>query len=81
MPSMDLTPVFARAQGQEENSLEGQCFKEASLRCLNGALSIGATPGWGWGGVGGVCVCVCVCSRSGCPSEPLGVSLCELSKR
>ena len=45
LPRMDLTPVFARTQGQEENSLEGQCFKEASLRGSNGALLIGATPG------------------------------------
>ena len=28
LPSMNLTPVFARTQGQEENSPEGQCFKE-----------------------------------------------------
>ena len=42
---MDLTPAFARTQGQEENSLEGQCFKKASLRGLNGALPIGETPG------------------------------------
>ena len=47
LPSMDLTPAFARTQGQEENSLEGQCFKEASLRGSNGALPIGATPGEG----------------------------------
>ena len=47
---MDLTPVFARNQGQEENSLEGQSFKEASLKCSNGTLPIGATPGvGGWG--------------------------------
>ena len=44
---MDLIPVFARTQGQEENSLEGQCFKEASLRGSNGVLPIGATPGGG----------------------------------
>ena len=37
--------MFARSQGQEENSLEGQCFKEPSLRGSNGALPIGATPG------------------------------------
>ena len=42
---MNLTPVFARTQGQEENSLQGHCFKEASLRGSNGALPIGATPG------------------------------------
>ena len=43
--SMDLTLVFARTQGQEENSLEDQCFKEASLRGSNEALPISATPG------------------------------------
>ena len=37
--------MFARTQGQEENSLEGQCFKEVSLRGSNGALPIDATPG------------------------------------
>ena len=47
LPSMDLTPVFARTQGQEENSLEGECFSETSLRGSNGALPIGATPGGG----------------------------------
>ena len=56
LPNMDLTPVFARTQGQEENSLEGQCFKEASLMGSSGALPIGATP------VGG--------PRRGCPSDP-----------
>ena len=45
LPSMDLTPVFSRTQGQEEDTLEGQCFKEASLRGSNGAVPIGATPG------------------------------------
>ena len=45
LPRKNLTPVFARTQGQEENSLEGQCFKEASLRGSNGALPIDATPG------------------------------------
>ena len=56
LPSMNLTPVFARTQGQEENSLEGQCLKEASLRGSNKALTIGATQGGG--------------SRRGCPSDP-----------
>ena len=37
--------MFARTQGQEENILESQCFKEASLRGSNGVLPIGATPG------------------------------------
>ena len=56
LPSMDLTPAFAHTQGQEENSLEGQCFKEASLRGSNGALPIGVTPEGG--------------SMRGCPSNP-----------
>ena len=56
LSSMDLTPAFARKQGQEENSLEGQCFIETSLRSSNGALSIGATPREG--------------SRRGNPSDP-----------
>ena len=46
---MNLTPVFARTQGQEENSLEGQCFKEASLRGSNGSCQLvqhkGEVPG------------------------------------
>ena len=27
LPSMDLTPAFARPQGQEENSLEGEMLQ------------------------------------------------------
>ena len=53
--------MFARNQGQEENSLEGQCFKEASLRGFNGALPSGATP---WGRF-----------QEGMPLQPLGPSL------
>ena len=48
--------MFARTQGHEENSLEGQSFKDASLRGSNGALPIGATPGEVPGG--------------GCPCDP-----------
>ena len=56
LPSMDLTSASARTQGQEENSLEGQCFNEASLRGSNGALPIGTTTEGG--------------SRRGYPSDP-----------
>ena len=54
--SMNLTPVLAESRVKRKNSLEAQCFKEASLRGSNGALPIGATPGGG--------------SRRGCPSNP-----------
>ena len=42
---MNLTPVLAETMVKRKNSLEAQCFKEASLRGSNGALPIGATPG------------------------------------
>ena len=57
---MNLTPVLAESRVKRKNSLEAQCFKEASLRGSNGALPIGATPGE---------------VPEGMPLQPVGLSL------
>ena len=51
LPSMYLTSTLARPQGQEENCLEGKCFKEAynwfKMNLVNWCKNQGEVPGGG----------------------------------
>ena len=53
---MDLTPALPEPKGSKETVLKVRCFKEASFRGSEGALSAGVVPEKG--------------SRRGCPSCP-----------
>ena len=67
LPSMDLTPAFARTQDQKENSLEGQMLQRGLFKGLKWSLCQlvqhqGEVPG-------------------GMPIRHLGLSLWKLSRR
>ena len=51
LPSMYLTSTLARPQGQEENCLEGKCFKEAynwfKMNLVNWCKNQGEVSGGG----------------------------------